>query len=232
MDGTPSQASGTGEQRRRLYGKFAGTVSDNMDPLRLGRLQAFVPEVLGEVATGWAKPCVPYAGPTSGFFSLPPVTAGVWIEFEAGDVSRPIWTGCFWGAGELPMKPPGAPSQPTTHIWRTTLGLSAVLDDNAQTMTLTDATGLNSVEISAMTGTVTVKAAAQIVLAAGVVLKAGGNSATHPGVLGDQLLSQLTQLVTMFNTHVHGSGVGPTSPPVVPLSPPSPGLLSTKVMLE
>ena len=22
--------------------------------------------------------------------------AGVWIEFEGGDVSRPIWTGCYW----------------------------------------------------------------------------------------------------------------------------------------
>ena len=120
-----------GAARSRFYGKFAGTVTNNMDPQMQGRLQAFVPELLGEVPTGWAKPCTPYAGPTSGFFSVPPVGAGVWIEFEAGDVSRPIWAGCFWGTGELPLKPPGSPSQPTTRIWRTETGLTTVMDDVA-----------------------------------------------------------------------------------------------------
>jgi hypothetical protein len=232
-----SADSGFDEGREKFYGKFAGMVSDNRDPLKLGRLQALVPEILGEVPTGWAKPCVPYAGPTSGFFSVPPVSAGVWIEFEAGDVSRPIWTGCFWGTGELPMKPPGSPSEPTTHIWRTDLGLTAVLDDKAQTMTLTDSTGLNKVEISAATGIITVKAATQIVNAAGVLLKEGGDGASHPGVLGDQLLTYLSQLVTIFNSHVHpgqlAAGVPVTpSPPVGPMTPPSPSLLSIKVMLE
>ena len=51
----------------------------------------------------WALPCVPYAGTTSGFFAIPPVGAGIWIEFEAGDVSRPIWSGAWWGSGELPV---------------------------------------------------------------------------------------------------------------------------------
>lgn len=230
--------SGVNEGRERFYGKFAGMVSDNRDPLKLGRLQAIVPEILGEVTTGWAKPCVPYAGPTSGFFSVPPVSAGVWIEFEAGDVSRPIWSGCFWGTGELPMKPPGSPSEPTTHIWRTELGLTAVLDDQAQTMTLSDAAGLNKVEISALTGIITVKAATQIVNAAGVLLKEGSDSASHPGVLGDLLVAYLSQLVAIFNSHVHpgqlAAGVIPVtpSPPVAPMMPPSPSLLSIKVLLE
>ena len=52
-----------------------------------------VAEVLGEVPTGWATPCIPYAGPVSGFYSIPPIGAGVWIEFESGDISRPIWSG-------------------------------------------------------------------------------------------------------------------------------------------
>jgi hypothetical protein len=26
----------------------------------------------------------------------------VWIEFEGGDVSFPIWTGCYWTAGDVP----------------------------------------------------------------------------------------------------------------------------------
>ncbi len=154
-----------------FYGKYRGIVTDNQDPSNLGRLKARVPEVLFDVETGWALPFAPYAGEGSGLYTVPEPGAGVWVEFEAGDVSRPIWSGCFWGTGELPMKPPGSPSRPTTHIWRTELGLSAVLDDATQTMTLSDATGLNKVEISALTGTITIKAATQIVNAAGLILK-------------------------------------------------------------
>lgn len=224
-------------QRNRFYGKFAGTVMNNMDPQMQGRLQAFVPELLGEVPTGWAKPCTPYAGPTSGFFSVPPVGAGVWIEFEAGDVSRPIWAGCFWGTGELPLKPPGSPSQPTTRIWRTETGLTTVMDDMAQTITLTDGVGLNSVEISVATGTVTITGAARVVSSAPLI-QHGSAGAAHPAVLGDQLLTYLAQLVTLFNTHLHPGelalGAFPVTPapPVAPMPPPSPSLLSVKVFLE
>lgn len=220
-----------------VYGKYQGTVMNNLDPSNLGRLQAFVPKVLGEVPTGWAKPCVPYAGPTSGFYSVPPIGAGVWIEFEAGCVSQPIWSGSYWGAGELPMKPPGVPSKPTTRIWRTETGLTVVMDDLAQSITMTDAASLNSVQINVAAGTVIVKGAAQIVSAAPMV-RHGSLAAAHPAVLGDQLMAYLGQLVTLFNTHVHPGemalGILPVTPapPVAPMPPPSPSLLSVKVVLE
>ena len=47
-------------------------------------------------------PCAPFAGSGVGFFALPPVGANVWVEFEGGDPDYPIWSGCFWGAGEVP----------------------------------------------------------------------------------------------------------------------------------
>jgi uncharacterized protein involved in type VI secretion and phage assembly len=234
----PSAGFDTARSHPRVYGKFAGTVRDNQDPERLGRIKASVPEVLDDVETGWAKACVPYAGPSAGFFSLPPVGAGVWIEFEAGDISRPIWTGCYWGTAEPPMKPPGTLSEPTTHIWRTTLGLTAVLDDNAQTMTLSDAAGVNFVEVNVASGIATVKALNKVVNSAGTLVQEGSDFAAHPGVLGDLLLAYLAQLVTLFNTHVHPGqlavGVLPVtpSPPVAPMPAPSPSLLSNKVMLE
>jgi hypothetical protein len=40
-----------------------------------------------------------------GLFLLPPKGANVWVEFEGGDPDYPIWSGCFWGVGELPAKP-------------------------------------------------------------------------------------------------------------------------------
>lgn len=96
----------------RFYGKYRGIVTDNDDPENLGRIRARVPEVLQDVISGWALPCTPYAGSGTGQFTVPPLDAGVWIEFEAGDVSRPIWSGCWWGAGELPEDNSGSGSAP------------------------------------------------------------------------------------------------------------------------
>ena len=61
-----------------------------------------VPAVLGDHETGWCTPCVPYAGKDAGMAFLPEKDAGVWIEFEGGDVSFPIWVGCYWHTGERP----------------------------------------------------------------------------------------------------------------------------------
>jgi hypothetical protein len=86
-----------------FFGKYRGTVTNNLDPLQLGRVQVSVPAVLGDGRLSWAMPCVPYAGPQVGLFVVPPVGANVWVEFEAGDTDYPIWAGCFWGAGEAPL---------------------------------------------------------------------------------------------------------------------------------
>ena len=86
--------------RTRFYGKYRGIVSD-VDASTM-RIKAIVPSVLGETTTGWCMPCVPYAGPGVGFAFLPETGSGVWIEFEGGDVSYPIWTGGYWREGEIP----------------------------------------------------------------------------------------------------------------------------------
>ena len=230
--------SGSLRAEQRLYGKYRGKVVDNDDPDRLGRIKVRVDEVLRGQETGWAMPCIPVGGTGSGFFSLPPVDSGVWIEFEAGDESRPIWTGCFWGDGELPEKPPGDQAEPTTHIWRTPGGLTAVLDDEAKTMTLIDRDGDNMVEVDAEAGVITVKARSKIVNSAGTEVLEGSDSASQQGVLGNNLHTYLAQLVTLFNTHVHPGqlavGVLPVTPapPVAQMPSPSPSLLSNKVKLE
>jgi uncharacterized protein involved in type VI secretion and phage assembly len=90
--------------RRAFYGKYRGLVSDNNDPKMIGRIRAKVPAIFGESESGWALPCVPYAGNRVGLFFIPPIGANVWIEFEAGDSENPIWSGCFWATGEVPEK--------------------------------------------------------------------------------------------------------------------------------
>lgn len=73
--------------------------------MQMGRIQVSVPAVLGDGRLSWAMPCVPYAGNGVGIFAIPPQSANVWVEFEGGDPDYPIWSGCFWGSGELPASP-------------------------------------------------------------------------------------------------------------------------------
>jgi uncharacterized protein involved in type VI secretion and phage assembly len=110
--------------RGHFFGKYRGTVSDNSDPSNRGRLKVRVPSVLGDVES-WAMPCVPYAGDGVGFYSLPETGTGIWVEFEAGDPSYPVWVGCFWGDNELP-DPGGA----SVKIWKTEKVTMRIDDDN------------------------------------------------------------------------------------------------------
>lgn len=89
----------------QFFGKYRGKVENNIDPMQLGRIQVSVPAVLGDGKLSWAMPCVPYAGSGVGFFAIPPNNANVWVEFEGGDPDYPIWSGCFWGLGEVPAVP-------------------------------------------------------------------------------------------------------------------------------
>ena len=91
---------GTG---KRFYGKYRGTVLQNIDPERRGRLMVQVPDVLGPLISSWAMPCLPFAGPQMGTYIVPSVGSDVWIEFEGGDSDYPIWVGCSWGS--LPESP-------------------------------------------------------------------------------------------------------------------------------
>ena len=120
------------------YGRYRGIVTDNEDEKNLGRLKARVPEVLGNVETGWALPAAPFAGDGVGLFSVPPPGAGVWIEFEAGDVSRPIWSGCWWGDGQLPNQ-----ATPAIRVLKTVSGHTITLDDTdgSEKVEVTDKNG-------------------------------------------------------------------------------------------
>ncbi len=117
--------------RNRFYGKYRGTATAiDADTLRI---KVKVPSVLGDTESGWCMPCVPYAGPSVGMAFLPEVGAGVWIEFEGGDVSYPVWVGCYWREGEIPSD-----ATPTVKTIVTAQGCKILLDDDAQTITLTD----------------------------------------------------------------------------------------------
>jgi len=77
---------------QHFYGKYRAVVVDVDDPMQGGRVRVQVPEVWGDADYPWAAPSWP-AGSTEHEHRLPDVGAEVWVEFEAGDASRPIWDG-------------------------------------------------------------------------------------------------------------------------------------------
>ena len=116
--------------QNKFYGKYRGTVTVNVDPEQRGRIMAMVPDVLGLIPSSWAMPCFPIAGKQQGTYFIPQIGAGVWVEFENGDPSYPIWTGCFWGsAAEVPaLALAGNPASPNI-VLQTSLQNAVVISD-------------------------------------------------------------------------------------------------------
>jgi len=171
----------------RFYGKCRGIVVDNADPEQLGRLKLKVPSILGnDIVTGWAAPCVPYGGEMNqGVLFIPEVNAGVWVEFEEGDLEFPIWVGTFWskpdGESELP-KPNDADGTeqgsvqdpPTRKIIKTVKGHSIQFEDNdgEELITIVEAVNNNVITLDAN----------------GITIKDGAGTITIEDANGNQVL--------------------------------------------
>lgn len=125
----PNSFEGGPFNERRYYGKYRGIVMDVQDPERLGRIKCRVLEVLGkEIITDWAWPATAWYGGMRdyGHFVVPEVGSSVFLEFESGDVNRPLYGGCWWG------HPKGQPPDPP-QLTRTDKETTYQSDDSIRT---------------------------------------------------------------------------------------------------
>ena len=114
----------------KRYGKYRGFVTSNKDPDKRGRLRLHIPSVLGDQESDWALPCLPFGGGEGyGFFAVPEEGAQVWVEFEEGDVHRPIWTGTFWLQQSDVPEDASSKSVPSTRLLQTPSGHILQFDD-------------------------------------------------------------------------------------------------------
>ena len=210
---------------RRFYGKYRGVVANRDDPLNLGRIQAKIPSVLGDIVSGWATACVPCGGAANqGLLSVPQVGAGVWIEFEEGDLEFPIWTGTYWSTGELPTPTgsdgaPANPQQPPTYtLLKTAKGHSIEFDDTDGHEAIRVHDGVNHSIVTMDAAGVTITDAHGNTLAltsAGITI---GAHAADGLIKGTTFKSAVTSFLAALNTHTHTHPMGPTGPPVKPHS--------------
>lgn len=162
--GDPDAQDPDPEVRKRFFGKYRGSVLENVDPLLQGRLIVRVPDVFGILPSSWALPCVPLAGPLMGTsFVPPPVGSSVWVEFEQGDPQMPIWVGCFWDTpgnlGLMGMAAAGLATFPSVTLETVTSGIgvcdSPTLPPTAGNVSLYADKGLTSISLSAAGVTIT-----------------------------------------------------------------------------
>jgi phage baseplate assembly protein gpV len=106
------------------------------------------------------------------------------------------------------------------------------VNSHDQNIRLTDQNGENALDIKVQQGQINLQAQTKVVVEAPQIELV--ENATHPLVLGDQLLQYLTQLAAAYQSHTHPGemalGVFPVTPapPVPPLPPATLSLLSTK----
>lgn len=223
----------------KRYGKYRGIVTDNKDPQKRGRLRVRIPSVLADQDTDWALPCLPYGGASQqGMFMVPDVDAQVWVEFEEGDLHRPIWVGTFWQQAGDPPKD-AAKKEPTTRLFQTKSGhilqfddadgeeqfrlhhptkAEMVIDPNG-TISLTDAQGA-IVTLDADTGKILMKDANgnKIEMAPSGITVKGQNifvegSQVFLGGKGGEPVIKGKSFLNLFDIHTHSSAMGKTGPP-------------------
>lgn len=241
----------------KYFGKYRGFVADNQDPEHRARIRLRIPSVLGEQLTSWALPCVPFGGMADqGLFAVPEVDAQVWVEFEEGNLSSPIWTGTFWQeqqtapvelSSDVPdrraFKTPAGHSltfvdqadEESTTLFHpkgssVTLdkhgsvdltdanGASVTLDSNSGELVIKDSNG-NQVTMSSAGTTAEdsngnkIEMAASGISVEGQKIVINGSQVTLAGEGGEPIIKGQSFL-SLFMTHVHPTGVGPSGPPV------------------
>ena len=119
-------------RNEHYYGIYRGTVESVEEGDNLGIISVKIPDVFGPTHTvSRVRPCSPFAGDKHGFVAIPEPGDGVWIQFEAGKTSLPVWIGFWWASGEIPE-----PKGKLVRSFITTKGHKFVLDDDQDEVTL------------------------------------------------------------------------------------------------
>lgn len=116
---------------------YRGFVVSNDDPMALQRLKVRVPALFGaEPMAAWAWPCLRMAAAQVGEVIVPPVDAGVWVDFETGmdgrpDYNKPIWLGCWAGApgGMIDTPEEAQDGYPNVTAYRSEKGFLFIVDE-------------------------------------------------------------------------------------------------------
>src|SRR5688572_17855030 len=154
------------ERADRVYEVVIGIVTDNHDPLKLGRIKVKFPTLPGsDQDTSWWAPMAAFGGGKDrGWWFLPELEDEVLVVFECGDIRKPVILGALWNGVDKPPET-NAGSNPRRLIVSRDKS-KIIFDDDEGTITLEDGEGIgkiviskeNKISIEAMQGDVCVQA--------------------------------------------------------------------------
>ena len=119
----------------RYYSIYRSQVTDNKDPLKLGRVKIIIPSLFGETELpDWVMPRdFRNTGPQQGEFIPPHVDGWVFVEFLEGDTKYPVYSGGWFGENELPPEfLHSEESEPQVRGYRTKSGQSVLFDETPE----------------------------------------------------------------------------------------------------
>lgn len=169
----------------RYYSVYRAYVESNEDPDNLNRLQLRIPIISSQKAlSNWIHPKGNFAGKDYGFQCLPQKGDVVYVEFEHGDLSKPLWSHGYFIKGE---KPTFKNSNIKDNYWfRTPKGHTVELDDTNSVIRLThkggDVLELNNKGISLVLGKLSKISLGSL------------DGSAEPAVLGDKLTTTLNKI--------------------------------------
>lgn len=204
----------------RFYGIYRGLVIRNDDPDNCNNLYVWVPEVLGGLRA-WAYPRNQRGGVNHGYKQLTPrINEVVWITFEYGDASKPLWEYHGWA----PEEAPESLAKPSAGGFITPNGNCFLYDEED-----------NSLFID-FKGPVFINSDSPIEIVSSKVVGLTGNDGTvinegdNGGMVNinqlteklNNLVKELEQIKTLINTHTHNCTTpgSPSGPPITPIIQP------------
>jgi phage baseplate assembly protein V len=232
----------------KIPGVVIGVVNAVDDPNGEGRIRVDFPWMGGSNKSYWAPVVTFMSGNGRGSWFMPEVGDEVVVAFDHGEIDHPFVLGFVWNGQDKP---------PETDVHKrffksvkghsilfddddgeekvaiaTNGGQKITLDDVAKTIEVTTASGVK-ITLDDTSSAITIQASQKVTINAAQVEVASpdislGQAASHPSVFGDLLLDYLTELTTIFQSHLHvgemAAGIIPVvpAPPITPMPPPIP----------
>ncbi len=160
-----------GEMRRagdrRIHGVVIGTVTNNQDEEKLGRIKVKFPWLSDEDESSWARIATPMAGKEQGIYFLPDVEDEVLVAFEQGDMRFPYVLGALWN-GKAPPPLTNDDGKNNVRLIKSRSGHTIRLNDEQgkETIEINDKESKNSIVIDIAKNAITITSEKDITLAA------------------------------------------------------------------
>ena len=213
------------DSARRFFGKYPGVVVDNAasgdahDGSLVVRVPGLLEETEDEACSAAlevrARPCFP-----PGLFTLPAPGAPVWVEFAAGDLAWPLWSGAWHPPGAAP------PRAGPAHSILKASGCEVTMDakdgvriEHAASDTRVLIGAAECVRVERGDSVINIEANGIRVEAGDVRVEIGEGRILLRGPSGSAI--GLSKLLEWLGNHTHVGNLGaPTAPPIQPLGTP------------